>query len=160
MSSGLMIYQRAVASLSSPPRDCSEELGSHNSIAQAWVAFCRWQNWCCQETAHTKLSPIIFSNWMTFPVLLSWTWNWFELECSWGQRRWLKDTLCFCFCPFVRWFDVLQKVSTQLKTNLTSVTKNRADKVNGAVARYHIAGMSGLRYWGRKPSLRLPRLVA
>uniref|UniRef100_A0A8C4L463 Huntingtin n=1 Tax=Equus asinus TaxID=9793 RepID=A0A8C4L463_EQUAS len=26
------------------------------------------------------------------------------------------------------WFDVLQKVSTQLKTNLTSVTKNRADK--------------------------------
>jgi hypothetical protein len=51
-------------------------------------------------------------------------------------------------------------VSTQLKTNLTSVTKNRADKVNGAVARYHIAGMSGLRYWGRKPSLRLPRLVA
>uniref|UniRef100_A0A8C9AKK9 Huntingtin n=1 Tax=Prolemur simus TaxID=1328070 RepID=A0A8C9AKK9_PROSS len=27
------------------------------------------------------------------------------------------------------WFDVLQKVSTQLKTNLTSVAKNRADKV-------------------------------
>nr|AAC52218.1 huntingtin [Mus musculus] len=26
------------------------------------------------------------------------------------------------------WFDVLQKVSAQLKTNLTSVTKNRADK--------------------------------
>ncbi|XP_012592810.1 huntingtin isoform X3 [Microcebus murinus] len=26
------------------------------------------------------------------------------------------------------WFDVLQKVSTQLKTNLTSVAKNRADK--------------------------------
>ncbi|XP_043304434.1 huntingtin isoform X4 [Cervus canadensis] len=26
------------------------------------------------------------------------------------------------------WFDVLQKVSSQLKTNLTSVTKNRADK--------------------------------
>ncbi|XP_040822385.1 huntingtin [Ochotona curzoniae] len=26
------------------------------------------------------------------------------------------------------WFDVLQKVSTQLKTNLTNVTKNRADK--------------------------------
>lgn len=31
-----------------------------------------------------------------------------------------------------RWFDVLQKVSTQLKTNLTSVTKNRADKVTGS----------------------------
>lgn len=32
--------------------------------------------------------------------------------------------------PFLsgRWFDVLQKVSTQLKTNLTSVAKNRADK--------------------------------
>lgn len=33
--------------------------------------------------------------------------------------------------PFGRWFDVLQKVSTQLKTNLTSATKNRADKVRG-----------------------------
>lgn len=31
-----------------------------------------------------------------------------------------------------RWFDVLQKVSSQLKTNLTSVTKNRADKVTGS----------------------------
>lgn len=31
-----------------------------------------------------------------------------------------------------RWFDVLQKVSTQLKTNLSSITKTRADKVRGA----------------------------
>lgn len=37
-----------------------------------------------------------------------------------------------CLLPMGRWFDVLQKVSTQLKTNLTSVTKNRADKVNGS----------------------------
>lgn len=36
-----------------------------------------------------------------------------------------------CFFPSGRWFDVLQKVSTQLKTNLTSATKNRADKVSG-----------------------------
>lgn len=28
-----------------------------------------------------------------------------------------------------RWFDVLQKVSTQLKTSITSATKHRADKV-------------------------------
>lgn len=34
------------------------------------------------------------------------------------------------FSPSGRWFDVLQKVSTQLKTNLTSATKNRADKVS------------------------------
>lgn len=35
------------------------------------------------------------------------------------------------FFPSNRWFDVLQKVSTQLKTNLTSATKNRTDKVSG-----------------------------
>lgn len=28
-----------------------------------------------------------------------------------------------------RWFDVLQKVSTQLKTSITSAAKHRADKV-------------------------------
>lgn len=31
------------------------------------------------------------------------------------------------FCN--RWFDVLQKVSTQLKTNISSAAKHRADKV-------------------------------
>lgn len=51
------------------------------------------------------------------------------------QRRLFKDILMSAslLFPFGRWFDVLQKVSTQLKTNLTSVTKSRADKVNGAV---------------------------
>lgn len=33
----------------------------------------------------------------------------------------------FFFCN--RWFDVLQKVSTQLKTNISSAAKHRADKV-------------------------------
>ena len=39
-----------------------------------------------------------------------------------------------CFFFYNRWFDVLQKVSTQLKTSITSATKHRADKV--LVSRY------------------------
>lgn len=38
-----------------------------------------------------------------------------------------RSSLAFSAC---RWFDVLQKVSTQLKTGLTGAAKNRADKVS------------------------------
>lgn len=40
-----------------------------------------------------------------------------------------SQAFSFVLLCFDRWFDVLQKVSTQLKTSISSVTKHRADKV-------------------------------
>lgn len=57
-----------------------------------------------------------------------------------GAHRRALGVLCLPSFLSGRWFDVLQKVSTQLKTNLTSVTKNRADKVSKwEMAREHVA---------------------
>lgn len=53
--------------------------------------------------------------------------TWRVVECE--EDRWQSSLLPLF--PSGRWFDVLQKVSSQLKTNLTGATKNRTDKVSG-----------------------------
>ncbi|XP_053779195.1 huntingtin isoform X3 [Desmodus rotundus] len=59
------------------------------------------------------------------------------------------------------WFDVLQKVSTQLKTNLTSVTKNRADKnaIHSHIRLFEPLVIKALKQYTTTTSVRLQRQV-
>ncbi|XP_019513502.1 PREDICTED: huntingtin isoform X6 [Hipposideros armiger] len=59
------------------------------------------------------------------------------------------------------WFDVLQKVSTQLKTNLTSVTKNRADKsaIHNHIRLFEPLVIKALKQYTTTTSVRLQKQV-
>uniref|UniRef100_A0A8C0WEM3 Huntingtin n=1 Tax=Castor canadensis TaxID=51338 RepID=A0A8C0WEM3_CASCN len=59
------------------------------------------------------------------------------------------------------WFDVLQKVSTQLKTNLTSVTKNRADKnaIHNHIRLFEPLVIKALKQYTTTTSVHLQRQV-
>ncbi|XP_062068838.1 huntingtin isoform X1 [Lepus europaeus] len=59
------------------------------------------------------------------------------------------------------WFDVLQKVSTQLKTNLTSVTKNRADKnaIHNHIRLFEPLVIKALKQYTTTTSVQLQRQV-
>ncbi|XP_034861299.1 huntingtin isoform X5 [Mirounga leonina] len=59
------------------------------------------------------------------------------------------------------WFDVLQKVSTQLKTNLTSATKNRADKnaIHNHIRLFEPLVIKALKQYTTTTSVQLQRQV-
>uniref|UniRef100_A0A4X2LWE1 Huntingtin n=1 Tax=Vombatus ursinus TaxID=29139 RepID=A0A4X2LWE1_VOMUR len=59
------------------------------------------------------------------------------------------------------WFDVLQKVSTQLKTNLTSVTKHRADKnaIHNHIRLFEPLVIKALKQYTTTTSVQLQRQV-
>ncbi|XP_006893721.1 PREDICTED: huntingtin [Elephantulus edwardii] len=59
------------------------------------------------------------------------------------------------------WFDVLQKVSSQLKTNLTGVTKNRADKnaIHNHIRLFEPLVIKALKQYTTTTSVQLQRQV-
>uniref|UniRef100_A0A673TZ91 Huntingtin n=1 Tax=Suricata suricatta TaxID=37032 RepID=A0A673TZ91_SURSU len=59
------------------------------------------------------------------------------------------------------WFDVLQKVSTQLKTNLTGTTKNRADKnaIHNHIRLFEPLVIKALKQYTTTTSVQLQRQV-
>ncbi|XP_042638571.1 huntingtin [Orycteropus afer afer] len=59
------------------------------------------------------------------------------------------------------WFDVLQKVSSQLKTNLTGVTKNRADKnaIHSHIRLFEPLVIKALKQYTTTTSVQLQRQV-